>query len=182
LINSAEVNFKGSQFVNNNQGISANSGTQATIYSTYFYGNSYAIVGINRCFFSSIPGDNSPTTNFIPVFRENKLVFIANICTIIIVPNATIENNASYAVIDSTNYPTVEANIAGQFGRAFSLIIDSANVSNAQATEVDLFNNLTNTKIIAGAVTASPSSNVSVTSLSPNTMQSVAMNPSVLMM
>lgn len=183
LINSAEICFKGSQFVNNSQGISANAGTQATIYSTYFYGNNYAIVGINRCFFSSIPSDNSPTTNFIPVFRENKLVFIANICTIIIVPNATIENNTSYAVIDSTNYPTVEANIAGQFGRAFSLIIDSANVSNAQATEVDLFNNLANTKVIAGAVTTNQSSNVSLASLSPNAVQStVVMNPSSFLM
>jgi len=138
VINSGELNLKGSQFINCYQALVGNAGCMVTLYSTYFFGNTFAVFGINRCFFSSISSDNSPQTNYTPIFRENKMVFVANISTIIIVPNATIENNTNYAIIDSVLYPTIEVNFAGQYGRAYSLIIDSANSNNAQGTESDL--------------------------------------------
>lgn len=171
MVNSAEACLKGSQFINNSQGISANGGCNCTIYSTYFYGNIYAVVGINRCFFSSNPADNSPSTNYIPIFRENNLVFIANIMTMIIVANATIENNTNYAIIDSTSYPTVETNYAGQFGRAFSLIIDSANIGNAQASELDLFNTIITSNTLSNNTAGGPTvtSSTMTTNLGGNT-------------
>jgi hypothetical protein len=162
LINSCFVNFKGSQFVNCVQGISANSNVGGTIYSTYFLGNKYAIVLLNRCTFSSIASDNSPMTNYTPIFRENGLCFIANIASFIIIPNCTLDNNNMYGIIDATSYPTAESNYCGQFGRAGSLIIDSANISNIQAAEVDIYGNT-----IVTAIPAATSTTVSGTGGGP---------------
>jgi hypothetical protein len=134
LINAAEGAFKGSAFINCYEGIIAQGNAKATLYGTYFFRNTFAVLGFNRSWLSSIQSDRSPSTSYIPIFRQNLLVFLLNLHTFAFFPNATIENNDFYAIIDTVIYPTLETNAAGTDGQMYSLLIDPVNIGNAQNT------------------------------------------------
>lgn len=136
LQNGSNVNFFGSQFVNNCIGLYVTANSQATIYGTSFCGNRFAMIANYGSTISSILTTLAEYIELPPVIRDNFYAMIAEWNSQIIVTAACFSNNTHHAMIDSSTHTTAESIPVGHYGPRYSLVVDTVNPSivNAQGT------------------------------------------------
>ena len=125
--NGAQINFLGSEFVRNCLALSVSTGSQATIYSTVFCGNIYAILARYMSTITSelitIPGLDLTDVLEGPWFIENIIAMIASYNAFIIVPNVRGYRNFIPFIIDAKLFTTIESNPVGTIYHWNSMIL-----------------------------------------------------------